>query len=264
MHRYSGAAPIRPPLLTHWTKKAETVAKILRDGFQMPAHNRKVMTKLRRDLKLHKEPQAFGMVCFTDLPLAQSGKFVDKRPFGIVMSPPWSLRHGARKVRYVSEDDPDFADLRRWAEVAAAEVDECIPYPGDAGWQLAHQNINAAAWLGTPTQVHFLHELQFTQGAEYSWESEWRIVQSQPLTFIRGKEDKAKRRDEILADFQNGWGRPGNAIRISVDVAPEDVFQIWCPVSERQKLQEILQATNLDEEYWEHCTPYGIDLSKVE
>ena len=265
MHRHSGAAPIRPPLLTHWTDMPEKVAKILRHGFQMPTHNRKVMKKLRPDLKLRKEPQAFGMVSFTDLPLAQSGQHISKYGrFGIVMSPPWSSRHGARKVRYVSEKDPDFADQQRWAEAAADEVDKCIPYPDDAGWQLAHKNINAAAWLGAPTQVHFLHELQFMQGADYSWESEWRIVQSQPLTFIRSKEDEKKRRDEILADFQNGWGRPGNAIRISVDVAPEDVFQIWCPVSELQQLQETLQASSLVGAYWEHCTPYGIDLSEVE
>lgn len=69
MHRNLGITPIRPPLLTHWTEYAEIVVKILRHGFLMPAHNRKVMTKLRPDLKLRKEPQAFGMVSFTDLPL---------------------------------------------------------------------------------------------------------------------------------------------------------------------------------------------------
>jgi len=262
MYRNRGVRPIPPPLLTHWTKYAKVVAKILRHGFLMPTHNRKVMTKLRPDMKLREEPQAFGMVSFTDLPLAQSGRHINEYgPFGIVMSPPWSSRHGARKVRYVSDRDSDFADLQQWAEAAAREVDGCIPYSDDAFWQLGHQNINAAAWLGASTQVQFLRELEFMQGAEYGWESEWRIVQSEPLSL---EIKKGERRSDVLAAFRDTWGCPDSAIRVSIDVAPEDVFQILFPASELRTLQEALQTECLAEVYLEHCSQYGGDLSEVE
>lgn len=262
MPHYSGMIPSRLPLLTHWTKRVEDLVKILRHGFLMPAHNRKIMTKLRPGLRHGKEPQAFGMLSLTDLPLPRSERHIDEYgPFGLVMSPPWSSRNGARKVRYVNENDADFAELQQWAEDAAAEVDSCIPYPEDAFWQLGRQSINSAAWLGASKQVNFLRELEFMQGAEYSWEAEWRIVQSEPLYLHK---EKGQRRNDVLATFRDTWGRPGSTLRISVDVEPEDVFRIWCPVSELRRLQEALQAAQLIEQYQGHCTPYGGNLSEAE
>jgi hypothetical protein len=242
--------------------RVEDVIKILQHGFLMPAHNRKVMTKLRPGLRLGKEPQAFGMVSLTDLSLAQSGRHIDKYgTFGLVMSPPWSSRNGARKVRYVSENDADFVELEQRAEAASTEVDSCIPYPDDAFWQLGHQNKNSAARLGAFKQVNFLSDLEFMQGAEYAWESEWRIVQSEPLSLHI---EKGQRRNDVLAAFRDTWGRPGSDIRVSVDIAPEDVFQIWCPASELGRLQEALRAAGLVGLYLGHCTSYGDDLAEVE
>lgn len=92
--------PARIPLLTHWTGEIGTVVEILRHGFLMPRHDRRVMNKLRPDLPIKHEPQAFGMVCLTDLPLAQADRHTrDYGPPGVVMSPGWAARNGARKVR---------------------------------------------------------------------------------------------------------------------------------------------------------------------
>ncbi|MBE1237212.1 hypothetical protein IHV25_06075 [Phaeovibrio sulfidiphilus] len=122
-------------------------------------------------------------------------------------------------------------------------------------------NANAAAALGAVTQISFLRELEFMQGAEDSWEAEWRIVQSEPLSL--GTETGKEQIPALIA-FPDTWGRKGSAIRVSMDVDPEDVFKLLCPASHLNALREALLSAELLAAYDEHCIPYGPDLVESE
>src|SRR6266849_1949664 len=101
--------------LVHYTSSIEVVRSILDTGFLFIPNKRHLINSLLgEELFSDREPQEFGMVSLTQLPLDRATGHRERfGPFGIVGSLEWALHAGAQRVIYLDEKGP-IAEMFAW------------------------------------------------------------------------------------------------------------------------------------------------------
>lgn len=228
-------------MLTHYTRSAEAVGNILTHGFGwMPRRRRLAHVLCPEHDFSRREPQQFGMVCFTDLvPPHTDAHCAMFGQFGIVVSEAWATQQGAQRVIYIDETGPIADALKVLFAIGYADVAHRIKYPNDGGWRMAFENKNAASAIaGSKIWAHLLQLWEYLEPANSAPQREWRIVNQEP--FYGLSEDTAEAISQISPPLD--WAKDMNVLP-----CPRSAVQaVICRSSDRQKLQALLPPSYSD------------------
>lgn len=222
--------------LVHYTKTVDAVVSILTNGFLLvPSPRGLIHQFLGSDLFREREPQQFGMTCFTEIPIDQAETHREQfGNFGIGVTWDWALRHSAQRVIYVSEHGPlaeAFAFLfgRALLEMNA----EVAKYPDDGARLWGYANAAFASAFGCSMWATMLKLYEYMQPEAQSSQFEWRIVQTFPYHFRADISDRDGLRREAL-QIANMWRFT------ALSLEPRDVSMLICPKQEALALQSQL------------------------
>lgn len=218
--------------LVHYTNGAETVASILQYGFLLVPNKRFLINALLgEELFTDREPQEFGMVSFTQLPIDLATKHREKfGSFGIVVSWEWALAQQAQRVIYVDTQGPVAQTFAWLFRVAKQELDRAT------GGNVSPMTLtNKALAFMQPSAVyaHLLTLYEFMEPESNSGQVEWRIVNKMPQ-----HHDITKPRSELIQELVAGikmWRGLG-----AIAVQPDDVHAFICPREQKKNLQSLL------------------------
>jgi hypothetical protein len=226
--------------LIHFTKGPDIVASICENGFLMIPNPRELIHDLLGDsLFKEREPQAFGMVCFTDIPMSEAAEHASMYgQYGICVAPEWAAKHSIDRVLYIRPFGPVFGICKWLFETAKIDLDKRIKYPGDAAWDDSYFNATLAqAVAGSHIYGLLLRLYEFMQPDKSFAEREWRIVQRDPVSFTAS--DRQGMIDEAL--------RVAKTWKIhSIDVGPQDVRFFLCKNGQQAKLKHVLPSAYRD------------------
>ncbi len=217
--------------LTHYTPEVHTVGKILVNGFAYVPNKRGLIVEF---LSSHdfseREPQAFGMVSFTELPPDRAqGPRETFGNYGIVVSGEWASSHHMQKVLYVAREGPIFEALCWLFQHAYVDLKERIKFPEDAAWQMAYTNKVMAGIAGGLLYANLLQLYEYLEPIEHSYQQEWRVVHPYPVYGY------GKTKQEIIGNVSppKGWAKHLHTL----SVQPSDVLGFVCPVDEEEILR---------------------------
>lgn len=224
------------PKLTHWAPSIDVVASIVSSGFMRRHNTRGVVNTIFPDEALFKgrEPQPFGMVSFTDVPVERAWRHrLRFGQYGIVVSRKFIERNDLRRVQYVGNRVAGVDQLRQHFGGALADAKRLLQltYPDDAMRKEGFYNKAAAgAVLGSLPWAYALEQFEYMEDVRHKWQSEWRIVQDVPFY----NDDWSI---SNLKDIDEKWKF------ISVRIcSPDDVECFVCPRSECDDLEGALPA----------------------
>jgi hypothetical protein len=172
----------RAGILTHYTgrgqsytESARAVANMLTHGFAFMPNPRQVTQWLLPEHDFgNEEPQQFGMISFTDLPIDAASEV--RRcfgQFGVSVTSAWALRNGAQPLLYVTKGGPVADALRALFHAAHGGMKAAIPYPKDTFWTRSYRNRFVAAAFGGREYALLLRMYDFMESAEHAWQREW-------------------------------------------------------------------------------------------
>jgi hypothetical protein len=223
------------PQLVHFTDNCEDIPSILADGFILRLHRRGLIQQfLDESLFAEREPQEFGMVCFTEIPISESALHrATFGQYGIGVTEEWAKRHRAQRVLYIPSEGPVFEAFQFLFRWAAKEVEADIAqHPDDACRVMTWTNKNQAHVFGCHGWETMLTVYEYMQPESMSPQVEWRIVQPLPLY-----SDATETIAEAL-QIARTWGRAGGFN--NVKVRPADVAFLCCPAASQGQLREAL------------------------
>jgi hypothetical protein len=225
-------------MLTHYTKKIDSVTNILSHGFAWVANRRNLVDILipHHDYS-GREPQQFGMVSFTEATPEEARSHSDTfGRYGIVVSDEWAKRQNAQRVLYVISEGLITESLRTIFEIGYRDCEAHIRFPDDAGWTMAYENkAVTGAVVGAALWANLLQLYEYMESSQFSCEREWRIVHPDSYYSLAGR-----RPEQVIDDVSppQGWAEHLNVAKI----APADVVALICPPQERQVFQRALPA----------------------
>lgn len=220
--------------ITHYTNNADTITKILKNGLAWVPNKRNLISSFisQHDFK-EKEPQEFGMISFTDLPISHVKKHREKfGGYGIVMNQKWVKENELQKVIYIDTNGPLHDALSVLFNIGYIDLQARIKHPDDEAWNMAYTNKNMASVAGAHLWVNLLRLYEYLEPISNSYQQEWRIVQRDPLYGY--KETKKEIIDNISPPV--GWANVLNVLKIN----PEDVSGFICPKNDEKSLREKL------------------------
>ncbi len=213
-------------LLFHYTRSAENVVSILRNGFMVVPNPRGLMRHLLpNDNFKVREPQQFGMVSFTELRRVDACSHREKfGEFAIGVSWDWAKRMYAQRVLYVGEGRilEAFAWLFQYArqEVACNFSETPIT---------AVLENRAIASAYSQAYAHLLTLYEFMEPDSNSGQVEWRIVN--PIPEYHRLDDW----EGMMAKLRGLASRGVGTIRLE----PSDVEFLLCP---KRSISSLLDA----------------------
>jgi hypothetical protein len=214
--------------LVHYTSSPEVVGSILRHGFLLVPNKRHLINALLgEDLFSDREPQEFGMVSFTQLPVDQATTHREKfGAFGVVVSWDWALSHDAQRVIYIDDGGPVASTLAWLFRLAKQELE--LVTAGKPGHMMLTNK--AMAFTSKSTMYARLLTLyEYMEPERNSGQVEWRIVNKIPQYF-----NATSRSDLVreLLEIAKRWKDFG-----CVRITPNDVHAFICPREQRNNLQ---------------------------
>lgn len=218
--------------LVHYTNSAETVGSILRNGFLLVPNKRHLINALLGEQILSdREPQEFGMVSFTQLPISEATAHHERFGlFGIMVSWEWALSHDAQRVIYVDERGP-IAETFAWLfRLAKQELDRVT---GGKPSTMTLTNKAFAFMKPSTMYARLLTLYEYMEPERNSAQVEWRIVNKLPQ-----HHDTTKSRGELVRDLLEAaklWKSFG-----CVRVASDDVHAFICPRGAKADLKTAL------------------------
>lgn len=217
--------------LAHYTTSAETIASILTHGFLLIPNKRYLINAfLGEDLFAEREPQEFGMVSFTQLPMEGTAAHRNRfGAFGIVVSWDWALRHEAQRVMYVDIQGPVATELAWLFRFARQEFERAA---GGAVNAQALKNKAMASFARSTLWSRLLTLYEYMEPDRNSAQVEWRIVNRMPQ--YRSGATRAEVVHEILEAVKL-WKTFGN-----VRITPNDVHGFICPHGELARFRSAL------------------------
>jgi hypothetical protein len=228
-------------VLTHYTLRIEDVVAILTNGFAWVATSRELAQLLMPKHDFAKrEPQQFGMICFTELsPSEASRQLRIFGRFGVVVSDRWAAQHNAQRVVYVEKEGPVVSALRALFEIGLADLERRIQYPDDTGWTAGYHNKAVASGVvGSRIWANCLTLWEYLQPAEHAGEREWRVVNPMPHYGI----SKDRREAISLVAPPQGWSKYINVVSIQ----RPDVDALVCQRGDEKALLAALPAEYRD------------------
>jgi hypothetical protein len=183
---------------------------------------------------LHREPQQFGLVAFTEV--APDASEPIRRVFGnygIVMSFDWAHRAGVQRVMYIEPDGPVTEGLIQLFAAGYDDVSAKIRHPDDAFWNMAYENKNVAAGVaGSSLWASLLTLWEYMEPAKYSYQREWRLVNPDPNYGLATNRREAIRN----IDPPENWAKVVNVVPFK----PADVEGIVLPKEANREVANIL------------------------
>lgn len=231
--------------LVHYTHDIAKVISILEHGFLLIPNRRDLMQRflgaVGERIFSEREPQQFGMACFTDLSIWSASdhrkRFGD---FGIEVTWDWAVTNNTQKVIYIPGGGPIVEAFGALFQHGLAEVQRQVDaFPGDAFPARAFTNKAVAQVYGCSFNVALLTLYEYMQTDSDSAQSEWRIVQPLPLE-LKGA-NRASLIEEALS-FTKTWGRKGSSVTSSVRVDPLHVQAFICPEESETALRAAIPA----------------------
>jgi hypothetical protein len=223
--------------LTHYTKSVEAVVNILSNGFAWVNNKRNLIHKLApaHDFS-EREPQQFGMISFTDRePPAPTKHRREFGEFGVVVSCEWARSKMAQPVLYVPEEGPVVITLRWLFKNGYEQLKSAIKYPDDAAAQMAFTNKAMARVQGGLLWSNLLTLYEYMEPADNAYQSEWRIVHSDPLY---GYPSSIQEIIQRVSPPRN-WAKHLNVLR-----APDDaVIGFVCPRRHQESFARALPSS---------------------
>ena len=188
--------------LVHYTASPEIVASILTHGFLLVPNKRFLINAmLGEDLFDDREPQEYGMVSFTQLPVNQASLHRQNfGPFGLVVTWEWALEHDAQRVTYVDLQGPvasEFAWLFRFARQEYERAAQSRVHARDL------ENKAAASFARSTVWSRLLTLYEYMEPERNSSQVEWRIVNGLPQ--YHSGSTRAEVVSELLASAKR-WG----------------------------------------------------------
>jgi hypothetical protein len=223
----------RRPQLVHYTDRVGNVGSILGNGFLLIPNSRNLIHKLLdEDDPWDREPQEWGMVCFSEVPVgaAEDHRSIFGR-FGVAVSWSWAASNGIDRVIYVREDGPVFA-LWRFLFQSAYQDLKTRESSGSPSWGgMSAYNRAMASSIGAAGWATLLRLYEFMQPQADSDQAEWRIVNRQPFHFAsRDKNQQIKQALEMSKTWQLA----------NLRLHPRDVELLVCPKASVAELRAVL------------------------
>jgi hypothetical protein len=218
--------------LVHYTNSAETVASIVRHGFLLVPNKRHLINALLgQQVFTDREPQEFGMVSFTQLPVGEATAHRERfGRFGIMVTWEWALEHDAQRVIYVDHRGPTAKTFAWLFRLAKQELDRAT---GGAPDEMTLTNKAFAFMSKSNMYPHLLTLYEYMEPEANSTQIEWRIVNKLPQHHDLGK-PRAELIRELLttAKLWNSFG--------CVPVGPNDIHAFICPRGSKADLAALL------------------------
>lgn len=223
-------------MLTHYTKKIDSVVNILSHGFAWVANRRNLAEVLISHHNYSdREPQQFGMISFTEIAAEEAYSHADVfGRYGIVVSDEWVKRQKAQRVVYIDNNGPITESLRVIFEIGYRDCEARIRFPGDAGWEMAYENKAVAdAVVGAALWANLLQLYEYMESSQFFREREWRIAHPDPYYSLAGR-----RTERVIDDVSppQGWAKCLNVVKVT----PADIVAFICPLSECHAFQRAL------------------------
>jgi hypothetical protein len=219
--------------LVHYTDTVKKVVSILENGVLLVPNKRLLISRfLDPELFKDREPQEFGMACFTEVGLADLRKHrEDFGGFGIGVTWDWALSNGAQRVIYISDDGPVFETFGWLFKLGKQEFDQRST--DRAGMDMALKNKAMASVGRAFLYARLLSLYEYMEPEKNSSQVEWRIVNKIPLY-----QDGANQEEIVakLLEMVRTW-KIG-----AVPLNPGDVMMILCPQDRAAELREALPA----------------------
>ena len=221
-------------LFTHYTRHIQNINKILTNGFAYIPNKRELISNF---LPLHdfseREPQQFGMISFTELPIGQAqGPRKTFGNYGIVVSKEWAFSQQIQKVLYISLNGPIFHSLYKLFQYSYDELNNKSKLREGEVSSMAFTNKERARIAGGMTYSYLLQLYEYMEPIANSYQHEWRIVHQYPYYGY------PKTKKEIIANVSppKGWATILNVLKIE----HQDIDSFICPANEREKLKDVL------------------------
>jgi len=221
-------------LFTHYTKYIQDINKILTVGFAYVPNLKKLISDF---LPFHdfseREPQQFGMISFTELPIEQAQS--TRKTFGnygIIISNEWAFSHQIQKILYISRNGPIFHSLHKLFQYAYEELNIKSKLREGEVSSMAFTNKERAKIAGGMTYSYLLQLYEYMEPIKNSYQHEWRIVHKYPYYGY------AKTKKEIIANISppKAWANIFNVLKVE----HQDINSFVCPFNEREKLKNVL------------------------
>jgi len=206
--------------LVHYTGSPEVVASILRTGFLLVPNKRHLINALLgEELFSEREPQEFGMVSFTQLPIAEATTHRERfGSFGIIVSWEWALAQDAQRVIYVDEAGPIASTFAWLFRLAKQELERAV---GGKPSPMTLTNKAMAFTKDSTMYARLLTLYEYMEPERNSGQLEWRIVNKIPQY-----QDVGKSRADLVQDLlriATMWTNFG-----STRVRPNDIHAFIC------------------------------------
>jgi len=213
--------------LIHYTSSIDTVVSILQQGFLLVPNKRNLIKSFLPSYPIKdREPQEFGMVSFTELPLEAAQSHREQfGEFGIAVSWGWALANGGHRVLYISDQGLVFEVFKWFFELAEQEM-KSLTLKGNQ--KVMYENKAVAGAYRAQIYANLLTLYEYMEPARSSSQVEWRIVNKIPL-YLSGC-SKSEQIAELLT--------AAKAWKIGVvKVVPNDIEMIVCPVNHVHELR---------------------------
>lgn len=223
-----------PRILVHFTPRCETVGSILEKGLLLVPSPRGLIREFLGDEPAFAsaEPQAFGMVSFTELGVSDlSAHRSVFGAYGIALHLDRAVAKGAQRVIYVPSNGALFQSFRWLFRLGYQEL-EAVSSQRE-GMGMAATNKAMAAVSGAQLWANLLTLYEYLQPEEHSGQVEWRIVNQVP--FDHGIDPKAEIVRKLLA-MPPAWLRGSG----SVSLDRSDIAGIVCPNGEEERIRALL------------------------
>jgi len=228
---------------SHFTASADTVLKILENGFAWVPNKRFLISDLipQHDFR-DREPQAHGMISFTDS-APRFARYHHKKfgQYGIVMTEKWGQQQNIRKVFYLKNSGFAFNCIKLLFQAGYKDLKSRIKYPEDSAWNMSYTNKSVALNIvGSKVWHDLLTFYEYLEPKKNQEQREWRIVNPLPLYgFSDSKKDVIKN-----VDPPQNWATVVHVVPFK----PIDTEALICPDGKQDELRLVLPTPYKDKE----------------
>ena len=221
--------------LTHYTHEIDTLKKILDYGFAYVPNKRGLISDFLPNHNFEeREPQQFGMISFTGLPLINAKKHKnDFGKYGVIVSNEWANSHNIQKVIYIDNKGPVFESLQNLFKQGYDDLIHKSMLREKEVSEMSFTNKERAKIAGGYIYSNLMQLYEYMEPIHNSYQQEWRITHPSPYYGY------AKTKEEIIQNVSppKNWAKILNVL----PVKPKDISGFVCPEKDMAVLQNILK-----------------------
>jgi len=241
--------------LLHFTECRDALLSILENGFLYLHCETEIFVEIvGQVIGVHLEPEANGMICFTEAELDEANDHQDVfGPYAIAVDKEWAIQSGAKKVEYIPKEGAETEEIRQEFRrlvptefnVNGTPVIDAVRNSDFGIRSIAMSLLTnpkvAEPWGVNPEYVSALRRWEWSQTDEHMAEKEWRIRNPNGYSGFQ-RLPKEQQVGELLALMKHPmWPS------MSLELPPGSLVFLACPADEVTPLKEALSGTPFDE-----------------